>query len=336
MNIFSLFKRLQPRTESLKNSAVAVPIGADAYHSDAPLNDPSQDDFDRGPFACRIAETIVARSDPASLCIGIYGKWGEGKTTVLNFIERQLAPHEDIEMIHFNPWRFRTEDDLFVGFFSALAAGIGKSLKTSRERAAEAVAPYTKILGPVSVGLGLPGVGSVNVSAAQLTKSLTEAARADVKTLKARLNELINETEKKLVIVVDDVDRMDRAQIHAVFKLIKACGDFLHTIYVLAFDDKAVAAALGSEYGEGNEAAGYDFLEKIVQVPLRLPAASGLRRHAHDWNEFSHIDYLLIFGGAKPSLLSDNCVAIKVQKSVPPNPLLRIRREAESAQVVSS
>ena len=48
----------------------------------------------------------------------------------------------------------------------------------------------------------------------------------------------------------------------------------------MAFDDKVVAAALGSKYGEGGVKAGYDFLEKIVQVPLRLPAASGtsLRR----------------------------------------------------------
>src|SRR6266446_1161508 len=273
--VLKVLKSLRRRIESVNKDAVTAPPGIEAYHSDAPISDPSEDAFDRWPFAQRIGETIAARSDPASLCIGIYGSWGEGKSTVLKFVERELARHADIRIIHFNPWRFRREDDFFVGFFSALAGGIGQSLKTRRERAAKAVAPYTKILSPVSIGVGVPGLGSVNVSTAQVTKSLTEAASADVETLKARLDRLIKETKKKLVIVVDDIDRMDRAQIHAVFKLIKACGDFLHTIYVLAFDDKAVAAALGSEYGEGNVTAGYDFLEKIVQVPLRLPAASG-------------------------------------------------------------
>jgi predicted KAP-like P-loop ATPase len=273
--ILKALKSVWRWTKSVNKDAVTAPLGTDAYHSDAPISDPSEDAFDRSPFTRRIGETIASRIDPASLCIGIYGSWGEGKTTALKFIERELAPHADIRIIHFNPWRFRTEDDLFVGFFSALAGGIGQSLKTRRERAAKAVAPYTKILSPISIGVGV-----VNVSAAQLTKSLTEAASADVETLKGRLDELIKETKKKLVIVVDDIDRMDRAQIHAVFKLVKACGDFLRTIYVLAFDDKAVAAALGSQYGEGNVKAGYDFLEKIVQVPLRLPAASGtsLRR----------------------------------------------------------
>jgi hypothetical protein len=245
------------------------------YHSDAPVNDPAEDAFDRWPFAQRIGDTIAGRRDPASLCIGIYGRWGEGKSTVLQFIEKHLSRHADVRIIHFNPWRFRTEDDLFVGFFGALAAGIGGSLKTKRERAAKAVAPYTKLLSPVSLG-----AFGVSISAAQIAKSLNEAASADVETLKARLDRLIKETKKKLVIFVDDIDRMDRAQVHAVFKLIKACGDFLHTIYVLAFDDKAIAGALGTQYGEGDTSAGYDFLEKIVQVPLRLPAASdaSLRR----------------------------------------------------------
>jgi predicted KAP-like P-loop ATPase len=217
------------------------------YHSDAPICDPSEDAFERWPFAQRIGDTIAKRTDPANLCVGIYGRWGEGKSTILRFIERHLSGHTDIRIIHFNPWRFRTEEDLFVGFFGALAGGIGGSIKTKRERAAKAVAPYTKLLGPVSVG----AFGG-HLSAAELAKGLAEAASADVETLKGRLDKLIKESKKKLVIFVDDIDRMDRAQVHAVFKLIKACGDFLYTTYILAFDDKAIAAALGTQYGEGD------------------------------------------------------------------------------------
>ena len=249
-----------------EGSVTTASLENDAYDSDAPISDPGQDDFDRWPFARRIAETIVARTDKASLCIGIYGSWGEGKTTVLQFIERKLAGDKKVRLIHFNPWRFRTLDDLFAGFFNTLASGIGASLKTRPERAAKAVAPYAKMLGPVSVGVA----GFVNVSASEIAKSLADAATTDVETLKARLDQLIKETDQKLVIIVDDIDRIDGAEIHAVFQLIKACGDFLRTIYVLAFDDRAVAAALGSKYGEGSVRAGYDFLEKIVQVTIHF------------------------------------------------------------------
>ena len=54
----------------------------DTYISDSPITDPSQDKFKRWLFAQRIAQTIVNRSDPSSIVIGIYGAWGNGKTTV--------------------------------------------------------------------------------------------------------------------------------------------------------------------------------------------------------------------------------------------------------------
>ena len=112
-----------------------------------------------------------------------------------------------------------------------MASGIGASLKNRSERAAEAVAPYVKILGPISGGFP----GFVNISVAEIAKNLTDAATADVETLKGRLDQLIKETNKRLVIVVDDIDRMDHGEIHAVFQLIKACGDFLRTNLCLGF-----------------------------------------------------------------------------------------------------
>jgi hypothetical protein len=45
------------------------------YRTDAPINDPRLDVFDREPFARRIADTIGERNDPSSLVVGIYGPW---------------------------------------------------------------------------------------------------------------------------------------------------------------------------------------------------------------------------------------------------------------------
>src|SRR5262249_16045435 len=56
-------------------------------------------------------------------------------------------------------------------------------------------------------------------------------------------------------------------------KLIKLSASFHNTAYVLAFDDEMVAASLGERYGAGDVAAGRNFIEKIIQVPLHLPDA---------------------------------------------------------------
>ena len=59
---------------------------------------------------------------------------------------------------------------------------------------------------------------------------------------------------------------------HLLFRVIKACADFPNVSYILAFDEAMVAEAIGERYGGEGEAAGLKFLEKIVQVPLKLPA----------------------------------------------------------------
>src|SRR5438094_267400 len=61
----------------------------------------------------------------------------------------------------------------------------------------------------------------------------------------------LTETGKRVVLFIDDVDRLDRKEIQAAFKLVKLSAGFDHTSYVLAFDDEMVAAALGETYGGG-------------------------------------------------------------------------------------
>src|SRR5660397_103043 len=55
----------------------------DLYSSDQPIHSRDQDRFNRWPFADRISQTIARRTDFASLVVGIYGIWGDGKSSVL-------------------------------------------------------------------------------------------------------------------------------------------------------------------------------------------------------------------------------------------------------------
>jgi len=85
---------------------------------------------------------------------------------------------------------------------------------------------------------------------------------------------IIRQSDKKIVVFVDDIDRLDVKEIQYIFKLIKLVGDFYNTSYVLSFDDEMIAAALAPLYGDGEKSTGYQFLEKIIQVPLVIPKAT--------------------------------------------------------------
>jgi hypothetical protein len=256
-----------PVVEAVNQSSTAAvtppEVSQVQYQSDQPITRRAQDRFNRAPFASRIAETIAKRNDPSSIVIGLYGPWGDGKTSVLEMMEEALKANSDVIVIRFNPWHFQSEELLLRGFFTTLAHGLEKSLPNLKEKAGEMLKKYGSLL-----SLGSPALGGA-------AKSLGETlSTIGLSELKKRIDALLSDSRKRLVILVDDIDRLDRDETHSIFKLVKLSASFEHTCYVLAFDDEVVSAALGQRYGAGGREAGRAFLEKIIQVPLHLPPAS--------------------------------------------------------------
>ena len=251
------------------------------YSTDQPIKSSSDDRFGRYAFAKRLADTIATRQDIASLVIGLYGKWGDGKTSVLFMLEERLEAYKNIITVRFNPWHFASEEKLLTGFFATLSSAIGKELPTRGEKLGKILRDYGSLLSLGSLTIG--GIVQVNPgqAATELGKSMSNV---DIDELHKRIDSLLGETGKHVVVLIDDIDRLDREETHAIFKLVKRSAGFNHTSYMLAFDETVVSADLGERYGAGGYAAGRAFLEKIVQVPLHLPPADpiALRKLAFD------------------------------------------------------
>ncbi len=240
------------------------------YLADKPIGEEVQDRFQRYSFSRRIADTIIRRATPDSIVIGIYGEWGEGKTSVLNFIEKCLIQEESIVICKFNPWRYKDETQLLLGFFNTLAIQLKKSIKTKSEKISETISEYADIVIPsLSFLESLIGVNPTET----IKKISDKISTVDVEEQKKRLEKILADEKKRVVIFIDDIDRLDKKEIQSVFKLVKLTGDFAYTSYILAFDEKMVSKAIGEIYEDGGEQAGRNFLEKIIQVPLRLPLA---------------------------------------------------------------
>lgn len=228
------------------------------YNSDKPINEKVQDRFKRNKFSNRIAETIIKRQIEEGLVIGLYGIWGEGKTSILNMIEEDLLLNKEILVVKFNPWRFKNEDTLIINYFTNISIALDKELNSKKEKVGKFLSKYGSI-------------GSVfNLDLSKIGESLSDA---DVENLKERVNDFLKESKKKVVVFIDDIDRLDKQELFALFKLIKLTGDFSNTYYILSFDDEMVASSIGERYAEGNTNSGHNFLEKIIQVPLRIPKA---------------------------------------------------------------
>jgi len=118
------------------------------FSADPPATTQAEDYFQRYGFASRIAQVLLNRRESSSITLGVYGAWGEGKTSVMHFIEQELAAHSDAIVINFNPWRFSDEPSLLLAFFTTLAERLKplspdtRWYKTRKESIGEAVLKY--------------------------------------------------------------------------------------------------------------------------------------------------------------------------------------------------
>lgn len=277
--MFGIFKKkaarktASPEADNENTVAAAAepqPPIKNQYIADQPITGKVDDRFNRASFSTRIAETIATRVDPSSIVLGLFGPWGDGKTSVLEMMHETLNAYPNVIVVRFNPWHFQTEDLLLRGFFATLADAMGQSLPNRKEKAGELLRKYGSVLSLASLTVG----GVVQVTPGETAKGIGEAmSNVGLDELRTRIEEMLDETKQRLVIMIDDIDRLDREETHAIFKLVKLSASFRHTSYVLAFDDILVSAALGERYGAGGAPAGRAFLEKIIQVPLNLPPA---------------------------------------------------------------
>lgn len=235
------------------------------YSSDKPINSPFEDAFERYHFAQRVADTFKKREDPASLVVGLYAPWGDGKTSVLHMINYEIKDSSDIISVSFNPWIFTSETELIKGLFNSLASALERKLTNRSQEISAAVVKYGGI---ASLAGSVFGIESIIKGATEVAEKFSSV---ELEETKNRIIKILSEEGKKVIVFIDDIDRLDKNEIYAVFKLVKLTAEFDYISYILAFDDDVVISSLSERYGGSKEVAGRKFLEKIVQIPLRLP-----------------------------------------------------------------
>ena len=135
-------------------------------------------------------------------------------------------------------------------------------MTTGTQRIGHLLKDYGALLKPIPLA-GEAAAGAATTVGSALSEASLSKARA-------RIEQLLAESGKRVVILMDDIDRLDKGEIQAIFRLVKVAADFEHTAYVLAFDASVVADALAERYAEGT-GHGSNFMEKIIQLPLHLP-----------------------------------------------------------------
>ena len=239
--------------------------------SDMPIRDPGEDRLERADFARAVAATVRSAPRGAGFAIGVTGVWGSGKSSVINLALDDLRRTGGTELLEFNPWLFSGTEQLVEHFFDELSAQFAESRDRRVRRAAGLLRGYGHVVAPLRL---VPGVSTVAKESAEISRELAdtiEPKRQSVRQQREKLRRRLGELDKRLVVVVDDLDRLRGDEVADVMRLIRLVGDFPNLVYLLAFDRRRVEVALTTSGAEGGRA----FLEKIVQVIHDVPPIRG-------------------------------------------------------------
>jgi predicted KAP-like P-loop ATPase len=247
--------------------------------ADVPVENKRDDQLGRAAFAATLAKSIRSMKGSESFVFGLCGPWGCGKSSVLRMVVRELQSVKGKTrplIVTFNPWWFSGQEQLLSNFLSQLGAVLGRDDPgAGATRLGEQLNTLGKVLRPFGWIPGaaiLKDVGEVIASGADAAKSLGERLVADIHKLRADIDTELAKSTRRIVIVMDDIDRLAASEIAQLFAIVKAVADFPNTVYLLSFDHSVVSAAIQDKLGLN----GASYLEKIVQIHVDIPPPSGL------------------------------------------------------------
>ena len=247
---------------------------------DRPIAGPDEDRLGLQPFADGLATALLADDSRTArgVVLGLEGSWGSGKSSILNLVAARLAERagERLVLVRFDPWLVSGRDDLIAAFIRELVDAIDP-VRKERGRvgsAAAKLAEYGEMLSP-ALNLYVPLLGTAVGGLMKAAGKGVSPSRSPT-DMRKDVEKVLAELDRPVVVLVDELDRVEDAEVRTVAQLVRAVLDFPNVSYVLAYDPKRVSEALGG----GDEKRGAAYLEKIVQlrVPLPAQAPDALRR----------------------------------------------------------
>lgn len=245
--------------------------------SDEPISSMKEDRFGRENFSKGLADALIKVPKHQPITVGLYGSWGSGKTSIINIAKEYMKREykNEIVMLEFNPWVFSSVESLHMAFFNELAIKLDKKLSTKGQDIGQTIKKYGQLTNPIGNALGLiiPHSKSMTQLLSKLVNisSLLLDKKENINSIRNKINEILKSSGKRVVVVIDDIDRLDEDEIHQIFKLVKNAAHFNNVSYLLSFDRDVVAEALLKRYPESAN-SGANFIDKIVQLPLFVPS----------------------------------------------------------------
>ncbi|SFI14300.1 KAP family P-loop NTPase fold protein [Halpernia frigidisoli] len=205
-------------------------------------------------FVEKINTIIRENCFSTAYSIGINSQWGDGKTSSLNILKNKLNVSEnsdDYVLIDFNPW-LSFDNKILVGdFFKSITENLSNDILSKQ------ITEYaSKLI-------------DEDKSLSKFIKSFVPFLddHKSLETIFDKINNSLTILNKKLIIFIDDVDRLDNEEVFQLLKLIRNTANFRNTFFVIAYDRDYINNAIVKV----NSFPSNNYLNKIINIELSLP-----------------------------------------------------------------
>lgn len=210
-----------------------------------------------------LARSICELDENISTVIGIEGKWGTGKTSLLNLLTDQLRLQvpDTTEIVPFSPWLISPDESPVTSLLLTIAGRLAKydtaaqedvrsmkslagTLVNYAQQTSRRLAPVARLAGK----LGVPGSEiAANVMEAVADTDLHRRQKTAAE-LRAELEDKITALGISFIIVIDDLDRLEPAQAVEILRMVRSVADFSRFRYVMCYDREVLAHAVERGY----------------------------------------------------------------------------------------
>lgn len=217
--------------------------------------------------------------------VSVEGRWGSGKTSLINLILHylELESPSEAKAIWFSPWLIGDRNALIRTVLDQLAETVAEielergdatkdtllRVQNFRKSLAEFVERLRPIEGAATVGSAMGDPHSLAIKTGLQGIKALKPSSMRLQSLKAKIDKQLVTLNHRIVVIIDDLDRLSPSEITEVFRLVSAVAGFTNVIYVLSFDRPVVAHAVQEclRLSDGD-----DYLQKIVQLAIHVPA----------------------------------------------------------------
>lgn len=253
---------------------------------------------------------MVGNERMLPLSLGVFGTWGTGKSSILRLVQAGLAKGADNYIfVEFDAWLYQDFDDARAALMAVIAKVLLDAAPEDLQAKAKSFygrVNKLRVLGLAAEGgaalLGMPTFGALNRGIQSVgdyfsgeadeddAKALKEAA-AEVKSrttgllapkakqsppeeitaFRNEFKDLLKGLGKTLVVVIDNIDRCTPPNAIHTLEAIRLFLFLPKTAFIIAADEDMVRHAVSTHFRNPSERLIQDYLDKLIQVPVRVP-----------------------------------------------------------------